>query len=189
MQVAAQINPTDANTESDFGYALMRAGEIERARVPLMQAQQMAVSSPKIAGNLIIWLAVNDRKDDAASLAAHAQLSSAARKAIDEDVVRVKSAWRDRRLARERVPVAPRAAPAVAAASAPRSSGWPVQVRVLRPHLGPHWSINSSDVEVRSTTPSPERAQFEKRGQPIEDGIRSRIVERSDPKIQLNFPQ
>lgn len=122
LQVAAQINPTDANTESDFGYALMRAGEVERARVPLMQAQQMAVSSPKIAGNLIIWLAVNDRKDDAASLAAHAQLSSAARKAIDEDVVRVKSAWRDRRLARERVPVAPRAAPAVAAASAPRSS-------------------------------------------------------------------
>ncbi|MGM3276826.1 hypothetical protein [Ralstonia sp. 24A2] len=122
LQVAAQANPTDANTESDLGYALMRAGEVEQARVPLMQAQQMAGSSPKIAGNLVIWLAANDRKDDAASLAAHAQLSPTARKAIDEDVVRVKSAWRDRRLARESVPVVPRAMPAMAAANAPRPS-------------------------------------------------------------------
>lgn len=122
LQVAAQANPTDANTESDLGYALMRAGEVEQARVPLMQAQQMAGSSPKIAGNLVIWLAANDRKDDAASLAAHAQLSPTARKAIDEDVARVKSAWRDRRLARESVPAAPRAMPAMAAANASRPS-------------------------------------------------------------------
>jgi len=123
LQVAAQANPTDATTESDFGYALMRAGEVEQARVPLMQAQQMAGSSPKVAGNLVIWLAVTNRKEDAASLAAHAQLSPAARKAVDEDITRVKDAWRDRRLARERVPVAPRAMPAMAAASAPRQSG------------------------------------------------------------------
>lgn len=107
LQVAAQANPTDASTVSDFGYALMRAGEVEQARVPLMQAQQMAETSPKIAGNLVIWLTVNDRKDDAASLAAHAQLTAAARKAIDYDVARVKSAWRDRRIARETAPVAP----------------------------------------------------------------------------------
>lgn len=115
LQVAAQANPTDAGTESDLGYALMRAGEVEQARVPLMQAQQMAGTSPKAAGNLVIWLTVNDRKDDAAALAAHAQLSSAARKAIDEDVVRVKGAWRDRRLARERATVAPRTVPTMAA--------------------------------------------------------------------------
>ncbi|ANJ74807.1 hypothetical protein [Ralstonia insidiosa] len=121
LQVAARANPTDAGTASDFGYALMRAGEVEQARVPLMQAQQMSGSSPKVAGNLVIWLAANDRKDDAASLTAHAQLSPAARKAIDEDVTRVKSAWRDRRLARERAPVAPSGAPTVAAATAPRS--------------------------------------------------------------------
>lgn len=128
LQVAAQANPTDATTESDFGYALMRAGEVEQARVPLMQAQQMAVSNPKVAGNLVIWLAANDRKDDAASLIAHAQLSPTARRAIDEDVARVKDAWRNRRLARERVPavpLVPRAMPAAAAAAASTSAPRP----------------------------------------------------------------
>lgn len=109
LQLAAQANPTDASTASDLGYALMRAGEVEQARVPLMQAQQMAAGSPKIAGNLVIWLAVNDRKDDAASLASHAQLTASARKAIDEDVARVRGAWRDRRIARDAASVAPRA--------------------------------------------------------------------------------
>lgn len=109
LQVSAQANPTDASTASDLGYALMRAGEVEQARVPLMQAQQMAAASPKIAGNLVIWLTVNDRKDDAASLAAHAQLTASARKAIDDDVARVRAAWRDRRIARETTTMTPRA--------------------------------------------------------------------------------
>lgn len=109
LQVAAQANPTDASTASDLGYALMRAGEVEQARVPLMQAQQMAASSPKIAGNLVIWLTVNDRKDDAASLASHAQLTASARKAIDEDVARVRGAWRDRRIGRDAAAAATRA--------------------------------------------------------------------------------
>ncbi len=104
LQVAARGNPTDASTESDFGYALMRAGEVEQARVPLMQAAQLDAANPKIAGNLAIWLAVNDRQEAAASLVAHASLSDAARKAIDEDIGRVRSAWRDRRIAREAVP-------------------------------------------------------------------------------------
>lgn len=108
LQVAAQANPTDASTASDLGYALMRAGEVEQARVPLMQAQQMAAASPKIAGNLVIWLTVNDRKDDAASLASHAQLTASARKAVDDDVARVRAAWRDRRIARETTTMAPR---------------------------------------------------------------------------------
>ncbi|NWK47477.1 tetratricopeptide repeat protein [Ralstonia pickettii] len=108
LQVAAQANPTDASTASDLGYALMRSGEVEQARVPLMQAQQMAATSPKIAGNLVIWLTVNDRKDDAASLAAHAQLTASARKAVDDDVARVRAAWRDRRIARETTVMGPR---------------------------------------------------------------------------------
>jgi len=134
LQVAAHGNPTDAGTVSDFGYALMRAGEVEQARVPLMQAQQMAGASPKIAGNLVIWLNVNERKDDAVALAAHAQLSPAARKAVDEDVLRVKSAWRDRRIALETAPAAPRAVAAAqpglaAAAPAARSSTAPLALQ------------------------------------------------------------
>jgi len=118
LQVAAQANPTDASTASDFGYALMRSGEVEQARVPLMQAQQMAATSPKIAGNLVIWLTVNDRKDDAASLAAHAQLTASARKAVEDDVVRVRTAWRDRRIARETTTMVPRAVAAGPSATA-----------------------------------------------------------------------
>jgi Flp pilus assembly protein TadD len=129
LQVAALGNPTDATTASDLGYALMRAGEVEQARVPLMQAAQLDTANPKIAGNLAIWFSVNDRKTDAAALTAHAHLSDAARKAIDEDVGRVRSAWRDRRIAREAPPPVPRTvagapaavgqAPAARATSAP----------------------------------------------------------------------
>ncbi|QCX51995.1 tetratricopeptide repeat protein [Ralstonia pseudosolanacearum] len=107
LQLAARGNPTDASTESDLGYALMRAGEVEQARVPLMQAAQLDAANPKIAGNLAIWLDVNDRKEAAAALTAHARLSEAARKAIDEDAARVRSAWRDRRVARTIRDVAP----------------------------------------------------------------------------------
>ena len=123
LQVAAQANPTDANTASDYGYALMRAGEVEQARVPLMQAQQMAAGNPKIAGNLMIWLTVSERKDDAASLASHAQLTASARKAIDEDVVRVRAAWRDRRIARDTTLAAPRAVAVVLPAAAVVNAG------------------------------------------------------------------
>jgi len=122
LQVAAQGNPTDATTASDFGYALMRAGDVEQARVPLMQAAQLDASNPKIAGNLAIWLTVNDRKADAAAMAARAQLGAPARKAIDEDADRVRSAWRDRRLARQAVPVVSGASRAVAAAPATSNS-------------------------------------------------------------------
>jgi len=140
LQVAAQANPTDANTVSDLGYALMRAGEVEQARVPLMQAQQMAETNPKIAGNLVIWLTVNDRKDDAASLAAHAQLSPAARKAIDDDAARVKSAWRDRRIARDAAPTVPVVARTVAATqvtSVATASAKPVATAAGRPSINP----------------------------------------------------
>lgn len=123
LQVAAQSNPTDASTASDLGYALMRAGEVEQARVPLMQAAQLDAGNPKIAGNLAIWLAVNDRKADAAALTAHAHLSDAARKAVDEDVGRVRMAWRDRRIAREA------AAPARAVAVAPAPAGQALAAR------------------------------------------------------------
>ncbi|AQW32778.1 hypothetical protein ACEQ38_19335 [Ralstonia syzygii subsp. celebesensis] len=130
LQLAAQGNPTDASTASDLGYALMRAGEVEQARVPLMQAAQLDAANPKIAGNLAIWLAVNDRKEAAASLTAHAHLSEAARKAIDEDVGRVRSAWRDRRVARETAPQpvqrAVAAAPAATPAPAARQSSAPL---------------------------------------------------------------
>ncbi|MGA3942173.1 hypothetical protein ACI2VA_19555 [Ralstonia nicotianae] len=127
LQLAARGNPTDASTESDLGYALMRAGEVEQARVPLMQAAQLDAANPKIAGNLAIWLDVNDRKEAAAALTAHARLSEAARKAIDEDAARVRSAWRDRRVARDTAPQPVQRAvvanPAVMpAAAAPRSS-------------------------------------------------------------------
>jgi len=130
LQVAAQANPTDPSTASDYGYALMRAGEVEQARVPLMQAQQMAAGSPKISGNLVIWLTVNDRKDDAASLASHAQLTPSARKAIDDDVARVRSAWRDRRIAREAAPVAPRAVAAAPSTGAPTAGANAVRTSV-----------------------------------------------------------
>ncbi|MEE2976881.1 MAG: tetratricopeptide repeat protein [Pseudomonadota bacterium] len=106
LEIAARSNPTDATTASDLGYALMRAGDVDEARVPLMQAAQLDAANPKIAGNLAIWLTVNDRKEEASAIVAHAQLNTSARKAIDEDAGRVRNAWRDRRLARHTVPVA-----------------------------------------------------------------------------------
>ena len=53
---AQQRSPTDAAVLSDLGYAQLRAGHIDAARVPLMQATQLSPKQPRVQANLALYL-------------------------------------------------------------------------------------------------------------------------------------
>lgn len=58
LEQARQLNPVDANTLSDMGYAYMRNGQLAQAHLPVLQAAQLAPQSPRIQLNLALyWLA------------------------------------------------------------------------------------------------------------------------------------
>ena len=58
LEQARQLNPVDANTLSDMGYAYMRNGQLEQAHLPVMQAAQLAPDNSRIQLNLALyWLA------------------------------------------------------------------------------------------------------------------------------------
>jgi len=65
--------PTDAALLGDLGYALLQAGQIGRARVPLMQAAQLQAdapdAAPRIFSNLAVYLLLAGKPDEARALA------------------------------------------------------------------------------------------------------------------------
>lgn len=57
LEQARRLNPIDANSLSDMGYAYMRNGQISEAQLPIMQAAQLAPSSARVQLNLaLFWL-------------------------------------------------------------------------------------------------------------------------------------
>lgn len=58
LEKARKLNPIDANILSDMGYAYMRNGQLSQAQLPVMQAAQLAPSSPRVQLNLaLFWMA------------------------------------------------------------------------------------------------------------------------------------
>ncbi len=71
VQLLAQAQrrtPTDALLLSDLGYAHLGAGQIEEARLPLMQALQLRPDSTQAQANLALYLEVTNQPDRAAAL-------------------------------------------------------------------------------------------------------------------------
>jgi len=52
---AQRRNPTDASILSDLAYAHMRAGQLEAAWVPIMQAAQLTPRDPRVQSNLALF--------------------------------------------------------------------------------------------------------------------------------------
>ena len=55
---AARRAPTDAMVLNDYGYALLRAGNLDASRLPLAQAAELDAANPKIIANLAVYLRV-----------------------------------------------------------------------------------------------------------------------------------
>jgi len=94
LQQAAQLAPTDASVLSDLGYARMRAGDINGARVPLMKAAELDQNNPKIASNIALYLLVDGEADRAQALMNQQKFSLDLRTAIRNEAAKVVAAAR-----------------------------------------------------------------------------------------------
>lgn len=82
LSQAAQRAPTDARILNDFGYALMRSGQLSAARVPLAQAAELDQSNPQIVANLAVYLRASGETGRADAVVERAQLAPNTRAAI-----------------------------------------------------------------------------------------------------------
>lgn len=79
---AQRRTPTDALLLSDLGYANLRAGHFEEARLPLMQALQLKPDSTQAQANLALYLEVTQQQDQALALMNANRIPDATRLAI-----------------------------------------------------------------------------------------------------------
>jgi Flp pilus assembly protein TadD len=89
LQQAAQLAPTDPLTLSDLGYARLREGDVQGARVPLMKAAELDQSNPKIISNIALFLLADGDEKRAASLMEQQKFTPEIRTAIRLDAHKV----------------------------------------------------------------------------------------------------
>ena len=99
LEQAAQLMPTDAVLASDLGYARLRGGDVEDARVPLMKAAELDQQNRKIASNVILLMLVDGRVKEAKAAMQELQLTSDVQAAIVKQADVVGKAVRERRVA------------------------------------------------------------------------------------------
>lgn len=131
VQLLAQAQrrtPTDALLLSDLGYAHLRAGQIEEARLPLMQALQLRPDSTQAQANLALYLEVINQRDRATALMDANRMSETTRLAVREAALQM---------------LAPGASSSLAAPITPRCGSPP-------PHWAPHLAVH-----LHSSTTSP----------------------------------
>lgn len=88
---AQRRTPTDALLLSDLGYAHLRAGQIEEARLPLMQALQLRPDSTQAQANLALYLEVTNQRDQATALMDAHRMSEATRTAVREAALQMRA--------------------------------------------------------------------------------------------------
>ncbi|HEY0229723.1 MAG TPA: tetratricopeptide repeat protein [Dokdonella sp.] len=94
LQQAVQLAPTDAATLSDLGYARLRDGDVDGARVPLMKAAELDQSNPKIVSNLVLYLLASGDQAQALAVMNQQKLAPDVRAAIRSDAAKVAAAGR-----------------------------------------------------------------------------------------------
>ncbi|WP_310630103.1 pilus assembly protein [Paraburkholderia sp.] len=102
LDEASMLAPTDPATLSDLGYALLREGDVNGARVPLLKAFELDAHNPKIAANVALLLSASGADSDAQALMSTQGLPAEARAAVARDAQKVKDASRARDLAEQR---------------------------------------------------------------------------------------
>ena len=104
LQQAAQFAPTDPSTLSDLGYARLRAGDVNGARVPLMKAAELDQVNPKIASNVALYLLASGNDLRAVELMDQQKFSPEVRSAIRRDAAKVAAAARSRQSSPQSTP-------------------------------------------------------------------------------------
>ncbi|MBT2336770.1 hypothetical protein J7E49_23050 [Variovorax paradoxus] len=91
LMQAQHRTPTDALLLSDLGYAHLRAGQIEEARLPLMQALQLRPDSTQAQANLALYLEVTNQRDQATALMDANRMSETTRRAVREAALQMRA--------------------------------------------------------------------------------------------------
>jgi Flp pilus assembly protein TadD len=94
LQQAVQLAPTDAATLSDLGYARLRDGDVDGARVPLMKAAELDQTNPKIVSNVALYLLAHGDRAQALAVMNQQKLAPEVRAAIGSDAAKVVEASR-----------------------------------------------------------------------------------------------
>lgn len=94
LQQAVQLAPTDALTLSDLGYARLREGNVNGARVPLMKAAELDQSNPKIISNVALYLLADGDEKRASALMDQQKFTPEVRAAIRRDAHKIAMAGR-----------------------------------------------------------------------------------------------
>ncbi|HZZ10142.1 MAG TPA: tetratricopeptide repeat protein [Paraburkholderia sp.] len=124
LQHAAQLMPTDPVLLSDLGYATLRSGDLNAARVPLMKAAELDQQNRKIASNVILLMLVEGHVAEAKAAMAQLKLPPDVQAAIGKQAQAVGKAIRERRVAAAlAAPVATPAATPAAAINGALASG------------------------------------------------------------------
>lgn len=102
LRQAAAIDPVNAQVANDLGYALMRAGALQDARVPVMQALELDANNPRVISNAVVWMLASGRRGDATAMMQRAAMPEPTRAAIRKEADRVARAaqLRDKAAAR-----------------------------------------------------------------------------------------
>jgi Flp pilus assembly protein TadD len=87
-----RLQPTDALTLSDLGYARLRLGDVAGARVPLMKAVELAQDNPKILSNVALFLLADGQPAAAQGLITQQRFSPEVQQAIRADAQRIAGA-------------------------------------------------------------------------------------------------
>jgi Flp pilus assembly protein TadD len=92
LQEAVRLAPTDAPTLSDLGYARLREGDVNGARVPLMKAAELDHTNPKIVSNVVLFLLADGNNTQATALMDQEKFSPDVRMAIRREAAKVSMA-------------------------------------------------------------------------------------------------
>jgi len=111
LREAAALDPVNPQIAGDLGFALMRVGALQEARVPVMQSLELDARNPRAISNAAVWLMADGKRSQATAIMQRAALPEATRSAIRKEADRVAraAAARDRnpqRPAPTRSPVA-----------------------------------------------------------------------------------
>ena len=102
LRQASSLDPVNAQVAGDLGYALMRAGALQEARVPVMQALELDAKNPRVISNAVVWMWASGKRSDATAMMQRAAMPEASRAAIRKEADRVARAAQARDKAQPR---------------------------------------------------------------------------------------
>ena len=136
MEQARVSNPVDPRLLSDLGYAYLRAGDLNAARLPLMQAAQLNPEDAQVNVNLCLFMKVSGQSVEAEDFMRQRKMDAQTQQAIREQAAQWQKKSRQ-----------------AAAEPAPQATG--KVVNVSRASAAPQASVAKAETPAAQAEPEP----------------------------------